>query len=86
MTEINTTEVVDMTAAIALLDELKEMAVKLDRAPLHPLDDSNRAKMRAAADRSRELLYAAHLADGVRFEILSQYHAYKGQQPPMLNV
>lgn len=77
---------IEMEAALALLDELSEMLRALDGRPLDPVFTNNKERMTAAANQSRSLLYAAHLADVLRVEVTSQYHRFKGQDPPVLAV
>jgi hypothetical protein len=81
-----TDERLSMQAALRLLDEVRELVVDLDDAPINVEGDNNKNRMRTNAQRSKDLLYAAHLADVLRLEILNQYHRFKGQNPPLLEV
>ena len=76
----------NMTCALTLLDQIGELVTGLNGAPLNIDGDNNKDRMRANAKRSKDLLYAAHLADLARAEILSQYHRFKGQSPPPISV
>lgn len=67
----------DMAEAFALIDEVRGLAERLDGAPLNVEGDNNKARMRANANRSKDLLYAAHVADKLRMEIMDQYHHFK---------
>lgn len=76
---------VDMTAVQTILKEISAMVTDLDGATFNVEGDNNKERMRASAERSRDLLYAAHLADMCRAELLSQYHRFKGKNPPLVD-
>lgn len=71
-----------MDAVRKLLEELGDMANELHDLPLNVEGVNNKDRMRINALRSRDLLYAAHLADMLRLEFLNQYHRFKGGHPP----
>ena len=73
---------VDMTAAKALLDKLTTYVDSLDGAEPQYEFGNNKERMRATSALSRDLLYAGHLADALRLEILNQYHHWRGQPAP----
>lgn len=79
-------ETLDMSPVRSLLAELGELVDRLDGVSLNVEGENNKSRMRANAERSRELLYSAHLGDLLRVEMLSQYHRFKGQDPPHLEV
>lgn len=79
-------EKLDMSVVSKLLREVDDLVDALHGAPMNVDIDNNKERMRANAQRSRDLLYAAHLADLIRAEIISQYHRFKGQEPPTLSV
>lgn len=86
MTEIDTDRI-DMSGTLQLIDEIRAMLVEIDGRPLDIVDgDNNKVRQRWNATRSREMLYAAHLADCIRLDITSQYHRFKGHHPPELVV
>lgn len=76
---------VDMTQALAMLADLRLLLVEVDSTPAHYESGNNKEKMRRSADASRQLLYAGHMADLVRAEILNQYHRWRGQTPPEIH-
>lgn len=76
----------DMTVVTQMLREVDDLTDALHGAPLNIDADNNKDRMRLNAQRSRDLLYAAHLADLIRAEILNQYHRFKGQNPPSLTL
>lgn len=70
-----------MTRALNLLEEARTLCGDVDgQRRVNPSMEPN-SKRRASenADISRSLLFAAHLADNVRIEILNQYHLFKGE-------
>lgn len=71
-----------MVNALQLLDEAKGAIEHLDGSPLNVGKSNDKNLTRDRAKRSRDLLYAAHLADAARLEILNQYHKFKGETPP----
>lgn len=74
----------DMRQTLALLEEVRELVERLDNSPLNIEGSNNKEVMRRKAQASRQLLYAAHVADLTRAEILSQYHKFKGETPPLI--
>lgn len=77
---------VDMGPALDLLEECRVIIEKLDGIKPNQDGDTNKDRMRRNAERSRLLLFAAHIADGARYEITSQYHRFKGERPPTVNL
>lgn len=71
----------DMNEAVVMTNRLW---VLLDGLHGHEPDT-----LRGSAEKARisgELLYAAHCADLVRAEVLSQYHVFKGREDvPLIN-
>lgn len=70
-----------MTRALNLLEEARILCREVDgERRVNPSMEPN-SKKRASenADISRSLLFAAHLADNARIEILNQYHQFKGE-------
>lgn len=74
----------NMKNAITLLDDARAMLFELDGAPLNVDGDNNKNRMRKNAERSRDLLFAAHLCDLARAEVTNQYHLFKGENPPSI--
>lgn len=89
MTDTPTEEVprVDMSNAETLLTEIGAMVAKLDGSyGVNAEQDNNKKRMRYSAQMSQNLLYAAHLADNLRVEILNEYHRFKGQDAPSVEL
>lgn len=80
------THIVHMAQAIELLEEAKAIAEQLDGVPPNQDALNSKERMRVNAERSRLLLYAAHVADLARAEILNQYHGWKGETPPTIKL
>ena len=81
------TPALNMDNALNLLTEVQGIVARLNGEPaINAEADNNKARMRASAQRSRDLLYAAHLADLCRAEILNEYHRFKGMNPPTVEV
>lgn len=76
---------IDMSRALALLAEAAELCKEVDGRRTDTQDD-NKRRMRMNAENSRLLLYAAHIADLGRAEIVSSYHRFKGENPPAIEV
>lgn len=74
------TERVDMAAAQQLLDELSDQLDRLNGADLDAHVPNNKELMRQKAQLRTDLQYAAHIADLIRVEIMSQYHRFKGTE------
>lgn len=75
-------DALDMKHTLVLLEDVRAMLDDLDGASLNVEGDNNKARMRERSERSKQLLYAAHLADLVRADIMNQYHRFKGGNPP----
>ena len=73
-----------MKNTLTLLDDARAMIEALDGAPMNIDGDNNKERMRRNSQRSRDLLFAAHLADLARADILNQYHRFKGENPPAI--
>lgn len=72
---------IDMTKPIDIMDELDGLVHDLDGE--NPEEDPSTGKKPAIrAERSRKMLYAAHLADRLRISILDEYHILKGSDRP----
>lgn len=73
---------VDLSRAMKLLSDTGDLCDSIDgERRVNPSMESNSKKRAAAnADISRTLLYAAHMADLARIEILNQYHMFKGEE------
>jgi hypothetical protein len=69
--------------AVTLLDEAAEWMEDLDGiTERNVLNNNNKAASARKAEISRRLLYAAHLADAARLEIMNQYFTFKGEETP----
>jgi hypothetical protein len=77
-------ETLNLKHTLILLDDARAMLEDLDGAPLNVDGDNNKDRMRANSKRSKDLLFAAHLADLVRADIMNQYHRFKGENPPRI--
>lgn len=75
-------DTLDLTTTLKLMDEARDLVSLLDGQPLNVDGDSNKQRMHRNAERSRDLLYAAHVVDLARADIISQYHRFKGAEPP----
>lgn len=76
---------VDMTDALELLDRCRAIVASLDGISPDEQTPNNKERMRLNAERSRNLLFAAHLADVARVEITNQYHRFKGESAPSVS-
>lgn len=72
-----------MRAARSLVDKLSAEVDALHNRERNE-ESNNKEKMRANANTSRDLLFAAHLAEVLKVEILNEYHAFKGQDAPRI--
>ena len=75
--------VIDTSPALNCLDELREMLENLN-GERENLEANSKRVNSHKAEVNRRLLYAAHLAKVIEVEILSQYHVFKGEDPPLL--
>lgn len=80
---MNTIEILDMHDLLALLDELRERVVELDGSRVN-IEVRSRQVNAEKAEINRKLLYVAHLFDAAKVEVMSQYHRFKGEDPPFL--
>lgn len=77
-------DTLDLSTTLKLMDEARELVAELDGQPLNVDADNNKDRMRRNAERSRDLLYAAHVVDLARADVLNQYHRFKGAEPPQI--
>jgi hypothetical protein len=75
---------INTKGAQALLDEAREILVELEGTRPN-IEVSTKEINSAKAEAQRKLLYAAHLADAARLDIMSLYHRFKGQIPPRVS-
>lgn len=73
----------DMTDTLALLDEVRALVHSLDGALVN-VEVKSKSLNAAKAEISKKLLYASHVADMARVDIMSQYHRFKGEAPPII--
>lgn len=77
------TDRLNVQGTLALLDEVREIVQGLDKTRPN-IEVSSKDVMREKAEVQRKLLYAAHMADCARIDIMSHYHRFKGQNPPRI--
>ena len=65
-----------------LLDECYELAEQLNNLDEENIESWNKARSKAKAEVSQNLLYLAHLCDVARMEALNEYHKFKGRPVP----
>ena len=75
---------VDMRATLELLDEVTDYIQKLDGVTVNIETTKSKELNKAKSDISKQLLYAAHLADLARAAVLNEYHKFKGENPPSI--
>lgn len=73
----------DMTDTLELLDEVRSLVQSLDGALVN-IEVKSKQVNAGKAEISKKLLYASHVADMVRVDIMSQYHRFKGENPPII--
>lgn len=69
---------VDMSRALEVLDELRELLVEINGTKPNIERDDNRARARFNSRRSRELLYAGHLCDRLKVAVIDEYYVFRG--------
>jgi hypothetical protein len=72
----------NMKHTLALLDEVREILEDLDGEEYNWENASAKRAMKDKASVNRSLLYASHIADLARADIMSQYHRFKGEANP----
>ncbi len=75
---------IDLSSAIVILEEALQLCKDADGRETD-YQGNNKDRMRYSADTTRSLLYAAHVADLARAEIINTYHRFKGEDPPAIN-
>lgn len=75
----------DFSDTLEVIAELRGLIDDL-QAIRPNIEVNNRRVNSEKAEINRRLLYAAHLADAARLDIMSQYHRFKGENPPFLSV
>lgn len=73
----------DMGELLDMIEDLREKVEKLDGSRAN-IEVSSKQVNSRKAQINRDLLYAAHLADLVRVDIMSHYHRFKGETPPYI--
>lgn len=68
----------DMTAALDLLTQIKDKVIVLGSLPASAEGIDSKERMRRDSLRLGNLLHAAHLANRLHVEILTQYHGCRG--------
>lgn len=86
MSDDKTSSNVDMTRAIELLGEATAIAEQLDGIAKDEQTPNNKERMNSNAQRSRLLMYGAHVADLARAEILNQFYVFRGEDPPKITL
>lgn len=76
----------DMTGVIELLEESLRLARKLDGQPTNIERSKNTRVMARNSENSKTLLYAVHVIDSARVGMNSQYHLFRGQNPPIIEM
>ena len=74
----------DMTETLKLIDELRDIVVDMDGQKINVEGSNNKELTRQKAIVSKNLLYAAHVADLARASVMTQYHVFKGEDPPRI--
>lgn len=73
----------DMGELLDMIEDLREKVEKLDGSRAN-IEVSSKQVNSRKAQINRDLLYAAHLADLVRVDIMNHYHRFKGETPPYI--
>lgn len=76
----------DMTGVIELLEEAIKLAKGLDGARINVERSSDRRVMARNSENSKALLYSVHVIDCARLAMNSQYHLFRGQKPPIIEM
>lgn len=76
----------DMSGVIELLEESLRLARSLDGAPINVERSDSRSVMRRNSENSKSLLYGVHVIDCARLAMNSQYHLFRGQKPPIIEM
>lgn len=76
----------DMTTVIELLEEAIALAKGLDGAHMNIERSSDRRVMSVNSENSKTLLYSVHVIDCARLAMNSQYHLFRGQNPPIIEM
>lgn len=77
-------ERIDMSTVFRLLDDVRGIAEEMDGAKVD-IQINNKSVMASKSRINKQLLYAAHLTDLARLEIMNQYHSFKGEDPPTIH-
>lgn len=71
--------------ALKILEDAHALAEELNGLDERNIESNNKTTTATKARVSNELLFLAHLCDNARVEVLNQYHAFKGKNPPQVN-
>jgi hypothetical protein len=79
------------TRAKRLVEEAEHLLAAHEGAGANrELDPRSKGRQRSARESSaqvnKDVLYAAHLLDAARLEVLNQYHQFRGQEPPTVDL
>lgn len=80
----DTEDRIEMHDLLVILDELREKVVELDGSRVN-IEVKNKQVNSEKAEINRRMLYAAHLADLVKIDLMSHYHRFKGEHPPWIS-
>lgn len=80
---MSTSDTLDMTVLLEVLDELRGEIESLNGSRVN-IEVRSKQVNAEKAEINRKLLYVAHLFDAAKVEVMSQYHRFKGEDPPFL--